>query len=125
MLKILGLTITGVLLSVTLKKYNPEQGLLVSLAATSALAFIICMLLSPVVAYAVELFGATGLDAAIFTPLLKCVGISVIARLAAELCRDAKENSIAAAVELGAAAMIIVSAMPLFVAVLNLLKGLL
>ncbi|GHU91468.1 hypothetical protein FACS1894202_12960 [Clostridia bacterium] len=125
MIKIIGLTITGTLLAVTIKKYNPEQGLLLSLAVTAALTLIICVLLAPAVDYAEQLAQTAGLDAEIFTPLVKCAGLSIVTRLTSELCRDAKEQGIAAAVEIGGAAMILIAAMPLFVAVLNLLRGLL
>ena len=57
-------------------------------------------------------------------PVLKTVGISILARVTAELCRDAGESGIAAFVETAAAGLALCAAVPLLRAVLTSLDGL-
>ena len=53
------------------------------------------------------------------------MGIAIITRVTAEVCRDAKESGIAAFVETAGAAAALFVALPLVQAVLNTVTGLL
>lgn len=64
-----------------------------------------------------------GIDAELFVPLLKVVGISVCARITAELCRDAGEKAFGVQVELAGAVAALLCAMPLAKRVLELITG--
>ena len=58
-------------------------------------------------------------------PVARTVGLSIVTRLSAALCRDAGEGSIAAALELAGGAAAVVVALPLLDQVLSLVGGLL
>lgn len=66
-----------------------------------------------------------GLEPAVLAPVIKTVGIAIITRVTAEVCRDAKESGIAAFVETAGAAAALFVALPLVQAVLNTVTGLL
>lgn len=66
-----------------------------------------------------------GLSAAVLAPVLKTLGISILSRIAAELCRDAGESGLAAAVEVAGGACALLVCLPLFEAVLGLILDLL
>jgi stage III sporulation protein AD len=66
-----------------------------------------------------------GLSQAVLEPVLKIAGISVLTRVSAEICRDAKESGIAAGVETAGAALALVTALPLLEAVMSTLRQLL
>ena len=53
------------------------------------------------------------------------MGIAILTRIAAELCRDAGEGGIAAAAETAGAAAAVLTALPLLRAVLSTITGLL
>ena len=66
-----------------------------------------------------------GLSPAVLAPVVKTVGIAVLTRVSAELCRDAKEGGIAAFVETAGAAAALFVSLPLLKTVLSMVTGLL
>ena len=76
-----------------------------------------------------ELFSAlaeaAGLAPAVLSPMLKTVGISILTRITAALCRDAGEGGVASFVEVAGAALALVVTAPLLRAVLDTLSALL
>ena len=71
-----------------------------------------------------ELSALAGLSPAVLSPVVKTVGISILTRISAELCRDAGEGGIASFVETAGAALALCVSVPLLRAVLNALNGL-
>ena len=113
MIRLAAAALLGTLLALTVKKEAPEQGMLLALGCGTIL---LLMLLEPLrealrcwdrlaarIAPADEIAG----------PLLKVVGISIVARFAASFCRDGGQSALAAKVELGGAAACLAAAMPL------------
>ena len=66
----------------------------------------------------------TGLSSALFSPLLKCVGIGLTCRVAADLCRDGGQSAMAGAVELIGAVGALYVSLPLMGTLLDMLKDL-
>ena len=115
------LGLAGALISVLLRKSAPELGLALSLAV-SLVAAGLAMSLFRDLKEIVELAGEqTGLSPAIISPVLKCIGIGVVTRLAGELCKDAGQGAIASAVELCGTACAMVTALPLMRALLQMI----
>lgn len=125
MLQLIGLAVVGALLAATVREVSPEQGFLLSAAVVCALLFIALASMRPVIEYASGLAAAAGLDGALFTPLLKALGVAILTRVTAELCRDAKESGVAAGVEIGGAALILFVSLPLLRSVLKLMESML
>ena len=72
-----------------------------------------------------ELGERAGLSPAVLDPVIKTVGIAVLTRISAEVCRDAGESGIAASVETAGAVLALWVALPLLRAVLDTVTGLL
>ena len=123
--RIVGTAVIGVLLIVTIKRNSPEQGFILSVGAVCILSFLSAAAIAGVIGYLRELADGVGLDAAVFDTLIKVLGISIIIRVTGDLCRDANEQGVASAVEIGGTALIIYTALPMFGSVLNLIKALL
>lgn len=119
------LAIVAALCAVFIKQNNQELGLLLALTACGLLLAQTIPALEIIRESLEELAQAAGLSDAILIPVLKTVGLAVVTKLAAELCRDAKENGIAAFVEAAGAAAAILVALPLLRMVLQLIGGLL
>ncbi len=66
-----------------------------------------------------------GLSPAVLAPVIKTVGIAILTRVTAEVCRDAGEGGIAAFTETAGAATALFVAAPLLRAVLETVTGLL
>ena len=66
-----------------------------------------------------------GLSPAVLDPVIKTVGIAILTRISSEVCRDAGESGIAAAVETAGAVLALWIALPLLRAVLDTVTSLL
>ena len=68
-----------------------------------------------------ELGERSGVPEQLFVPLYKTIGIAVVVRVGGELCRDAGESALAAALETAGALCALLASLPLLRAVLTLL----
>ncbi len=115
------LGLAGALISVLLRHAAPELGLALSIAISllaAGLAMELFRDLAEIVDMARE---QTGLSSAIVSPVLKCVGIGVVTRLSADLCKDAGQGAIASSVELCGTACAMVTVLPLIRALLDMI----
>ena len=92
--------VVGSILALFLKKYAGEQSLVLTL-----LTGLVIVWISAGVAYQVTetvrtLAQKGDVSALYVSPVLKCVAIGLITNLAAQICRDAQQGSLASAVEL-------------------------
>ena len=117
--------VAAALCAVVVKQHAREVGAVLALAAGALLLGAALGAIEEVRALADELGELIGLSPAVLAPVLKTVGIAILTRIAAELCRDAGEGGIAAAAETGGAAAAVLAALPLLRAVLSTITGLL
>ena len=117
--------VAAALCAVVVKQHAREVGAVLALAAGALLLGAALGRKEEVRALADELGELIGLSPAVLAPVLKTVGIAILTRIAAELCRDAGEGGIAAAAETAGAAAAVLAALPLLRAVLSTITGLL
>lgn len=117
--------VAAALCAVVVKQHAREVGAVLALAAGALLLGAALGAIEEVRALADELGELIGLSPAVLAPVLKTVGIAILTRIAAELCRDAGEGGIAAAAETAGAAAAVLAALPLLRAVLSAITGLL
>ena len=67
------------------------------------------------------LLSQCGLDSALYLPVCKAVGVAVVVRITAALCRDAGQSALAAKMEIAGAVLTFSVCLPLFEQVLNLI----
>lgn len=123
--KMAALAVAAALCALVVRQNAREVGLVLSLAAG---ALILSQALGAIEAIRTlmeDLGERAGLSPAVLDPVLKTVGIAVLTRLSAEVCRDAKESGIAAFVETAGAVMALYVALPLIRAVLETIGELL
>ncbi len=65
----------------------------------------------------------TGLPAALFTPLAKVIGISLVTRFSCALCADAGQSALSALLGTAGAVCALVCVLPLVSALLDLVEG--
>lgn len=111
--------VAAALCAVVVKQHAREVGAVLALAAGALLLGAALGAIEEVRALADELGELIGLSPAVLAPVLKTVGIAILTRIAAELCRDAGEGGIAAAAETAGAAAAVLTALPLLRAVLS------
>ena len=123
--KIAAVAVTAALCAVVVKKNVPEVGLALGLLAGALILFFSLSALEGVKDLMESLADTAGLSPAVLTPVVKTVGIAIVTRIAAEVCRDAKEGGIAAFVEVAGAAGALFVCLPLMEAVLAMVEGIL
>ena len=67
------------------------------------------------------LLSQCGLDSALYLPVCKAVGVAVVVRITAALCRDAGQSALAAKMEIAGAVLTLSVCLPLFEQVLDLI----
>lgn len=119
-------SVIGVIASVLgllLKKNAPEFALLLTVSAAAAIIGFALSVLGNIKDFVYELAERGAVSSALLMPLVKCVGISVCAKLASDICKDAGFSASASAVELVAAASALYAALPLMRAVLKMTES--
>ena len=89
MLKLAAIEVTAALCDVVVRKSAAELAAAIALAAGAILLGSVLSALEGVRAFMDELADLAGLSPALLAPVLKTVGISILTRFAAALCRDA------------------------------------
>ena len=117
--------VTAALCAVMVRQRSPELALVLAAAGCVLLLWNTLPLLETVRDVLEELAGLTDLSPTLLRPMLQTVGLALVTKLAAALCRDAGEGSLAAFVEVAGAAAAVVVALPLPKMVLQLILGLL
>lgn len=123
--KIAAVAVIAALCAVSVKKQVPELGLTLGLVAGALILSFSFPALKRVIQLMEDLADAAGLSPAVLTPVVKTVGIAIITKLTAEVCRDAKEGGIAAFIETAGAAGALLVCLPLMEAVLSTVTKLL
>ncbi|WP_343121120.1 SpoIIIAC/SpoIIIAD family protein [Intestinimonas butyriciproducens] len=125
MVKIAAIAVAAALCSVVVKKNVAELGMVLALCAGAIILSCSLGALEGVKELMDTLADTAGLSPAVLAPVVKTVGIAVLTRVSAELCRDAKEGGIAAFVETAGAAAALFVSLPLLKTVLSMVTGLL
>lgn len=123
--KILALCLIGIVLILLLQKSHPEIAILLALSICGGVLLYSLSGMKAILALLEQMSLAGGLSEDLLRPLVKTVGIALVSRVGAELCRDANQGALATVVEAAGAFSAIVVSIPLFTAVWELLRGML
>lgn len=119
------LAVAGALMGMLLKRELPELSLALTLAVCAAAALLAMELFSGLGDVLAQVKELAGLSPAVLEPVMKCVAVAVVTRLAADLCRDAGQSAAAGAVELCGSACAVTAALPLIRSFLQMINGML
>ena len=111
--------IVAVLLAVQVKALKPEFGIYMSLAGCLVLFTAISGRLELLVDSINQIQTYVNLDAGYLSILMKMAGITYIAELASDLCRDAGYQAVAGQIELFGKLALLVVSMPVILALLE------
>lgn len=119
-LQIAGLGVAAALLVMVIRGPRPEMASLIAMAAGALVFFLAVSRLQAVVAVMEQLVDKAGLAKDYLKVLLKVIGIAYVSEFAAQTCRDAGEDSLAAKVEMGGKVLVLAMASPIIVAMVEL-----
>lgn len=125
LLKVTVGAVIAALSAVILRRNGGEFAVVLVLTAG---VWILAMLVRPlgeVISCLARLARIAELDIDLIEPVVKVVGLSVIARIASEVCRAAGEGGLAAFVELAGTILALAAALPLVDGVVEMIAGLL
>lgn len=125
MIKVVGIVLTALIINIVLKNYSKEFTFLINIVCT----IIIFTLISKDLKGIVDRLTSISNEISVLLPyikiMLKILGISMIAQLFSDLCRDNGENTLANQTELSAKIIILVTALPLFTTIMDIMIGML
>lgn len=125
LLKASAALLLSALVGLLLRKNAPELGLLLSMAAVTAVFAAACGFLEPFR----ELIQTTGKllgeEEPLLRPVVKCLAVALVTRFAGDLCRDASQTAAASALEFAGTVCAFAVAAPLLLSVVKSLGGLL
>ena len=124
MMKAAAIAVVGTVLTVVLRRDAGAVALAVAFVCCFALVSCLLGLLTPLLRFREELRQTAGLSTAILSPLLKSVAIGLITEVAAGVCSDAGQSSLAKFVQLCGVAAALYVALPLMEAILSMLQTL-
>jgi len=125
LLRAVAIGIVGSVLGLVLKRSNPEIGLLLAVAVTLLVLGLGARVVGVILDFADTLQTATNLSPALFGPVFQTVGIGILTRISADVCKDAGQGAIASTVELAGTVAALYIALPLMQAVFQMIGGLL
>lgn len=117
--------ICGVIISSVVKGYKPEFAIYVIMATVMVIFIMILYKLSYVFEFLGDIYNQISYGRNFFPIILKVLAVAYIADFTAQICKDAGEAAIAGKVELAGKVMIFYLAMPVMVAVLELINRML
>lgn len=119
--KVVGIGIVATIAIVILKNIKSEFALYISLITGVIIFTMILSELSYVIETLNTLARRVNIEFAYFSTILRIIGMAYIVEFGAQISRDAGEESIAMKIELGGKVMIMVLAIPILLALMELI----
>jgi stage III sporulation protein AD len=119
--QIVAIGLIASILTVLLKDHRPEIALQVSVVTGLVILVLIIFKLVSVFEALNNLSSRIDVDIVYLSTIFKIIGIAYVAEFGAQVCRDAGETSIASKIELAGKVIIMVLAVPILMALLELI----
>lgn len=120
-LRVVGFALVAAVMALVLRREKPELALAVGVAAGIAIFLMFLGKIGAVIRVLDGVAGKAGLNMVYLDTILKIVGVAYIGDFGAQMCRDAGEGALALKVEFAAKVLILVLALPIIIALLDLL----
>lgn len=125
MIKVVGIVLTALIINIVLKNYSKEFTFLINIVCTIIIFTLISKDLKGIIYRLTSISNEISVLLPYIKIMLKILGISMIAQLLSDLCRDNGENTLANQTELSAKIIILVTALPLFTTIMDIMIGML
>lgn len=119
--KIVGIGLVATVLSVILKRTRSELAMFISLITGIIIFTMILGELSYVITTLNNLSRRINIEFAYFSTIIRIIGMAYLIEFGAQISRDADEESIAMKIELGGKVIIMVLAIPILLALMELI----
>ncbi len=120
-MKIVIVGIVAAVLAVLLKEERPEIAVVVSIVTGLVIFIFLITKLNSVMSVLKYFASKANIDVLYFSTILKVIAIAYITEFGAQICRDAGEGAIASKVELAGKVLIMVIAIPILAALMDIM----
>ena len=120
-MKIVMVGIIAALLAVVLKEEKPEMAVAISIVTRLVIFVFVITKLNSVMTVLKHFAAKANIDVLYFSTILKVIAIAYITEFGAQICRDAGEGAIAAKVEFAGKVLIMVIAIPILAALMDIM----
>lgn len=120
-IQIVSIGLIATILSVILREHRPEFAMIIGLLAGIIIFFLVINKLQIVLNVFQDLSSKMNIDIQFIGTMFKIIGIAYLTEFGAQVCRDAGEGSIASKIEFGGKILIMILAIPILMALLDLI----
>ena len=120
-MKIVMVGIIAALLAVVLKEEKPEMAVAISIVTGLVIFVFVITKLNSVMMVLKHFAAKANIDILYFSTILKVIAIAYITEFGAQICRDAGEGAIAAKIEFAGKVLIMVIAIPILAALMDIM----
>lgn len=124
LIKIAAVAVAGTVLSLVIKKNSPEMALMLTISLALIALYLAFDTIKGITDFIASLANTAQISPAVLTIVFKTIGISIITKLSADVCRDAGQSSVASGVELAGAFSALYISLPLFKTVMSMIESL-
>ena len=125
LMKCAALAVFSSLATLLVRRVNPEISFVLSAVTVTVLLLACGGVMDELLRALRETQLIFGTSAAELKPMLKCLGIAMASRFGADLCRDASQSALAAAVETAGSLCAAAVAMPVILSLMTTIGGML
>ena len=119
------LALTSAVLALALRQKNAEIAFLLTIACSAMVLIGVLDNVAAVAEAVQQIVAASQINTGYIAVLLRVIGICLLTEFTANACRDAGSTALAENITLAGKLMATVAALPLYVDILNMVKGLL
>lgn len=123
--QIVGIALVVSIISVVLKQFRKEIALQMTILTGAIIFTLILDKIQIIIDLLQSLADQANISSYYLVIVLKIVGVAYLAEFGAEICRDAGEGALATKIEIAAKVAVLVLAIPIIVAILESIMGLL
>ena len=118
-IKIIGVGLIALIITIILKQYKPEYTMYVSLIAGAIILTLTIGKLSAIIDLLSNLASKVNVNNQFLEVLIKITGIAFLTEFAVSICKDSGETAIASKIDLGGKVIIIAMSIPIISALLE------
>ncbi len=117
--RVIGAVITACIITVVLRSYRAEYGMLVSLCSTAVIFIWFADYIEQGINHLNSIIESFAIPSQSFGVLIKCLGITVISKISSDICLDCNQQAMASKIEICSKIAVLITATPIFAEVLN------
>lgn len=123
LVKIVGIGMITIIIALFLNQKAPTFSICLVIVATLIMLSMIINILNELIILLRDFLYSTGLSEDVFMPVIKVCGVSVAVKITSDLCKDAGYSSIGSKIQFAGSIICTGLIMPLFMEIIEILKG--